>query len=150
MAETEQDPSAVRLYERVRDEVMEHRVVDEAEAAIALAWVGELAETRQAALGQIAALSVAEQVARERLRKAEAAGAPGDLARARAAVAAVRSEHEEGVERFRAMIARVDAELESAESAGLERGRRAERDLERLRNAWTEAYGGGARSPDRG
>lgn len=150
MAETEQDPSAVRFYERVRDEIVEQRAVDEAEAVVERAWVGQLAEMRQAALGQIAALSVAEQVARQRLRRAQAAGAPGDLARARATVAAVRAEQETDAERFRAVIARADAELESAESAGLARGRRAERDLEKLRAAWTGAYGGGAPLPDRG
>jgi hypothetical protein len=149
MTESEQDPSAMRLYERVRDEVAEHRVVDEAEVLIAIAWVGELAEMRQAALGQIAALNVAGQVARERLRRAEAGGASGALARARAAVAAVEAEHEAGGERFRAMIARVDAELAGVEAAGLERGRRAERDLERLRSAWTGVYGGAAPSSDR-
>ena len=141
MAQTEQDPSAVRFYEHVRDEVVEHRVVDEAEAVVAGVWIGELEEMRQAALGQIAALSVAEQVARERLRRAKAAGAPGDLARARARVAAVQAEHEKGVERFRGLIAHVDIELANAETAGRERSRRAEHDVERLRAAWTGAYG---------
>jgi hypothetical protein len=149
MTETERNRSAMGRYERVRDEVAEHRAVDEAEVVIAVAWVGELAEMRQAALGQIAALSVAGHVAHERLRRAEAGGASGALARARAAVAAVRAEHEAGAQHFREMIARVDAELASVERAGLERGRRAEHDVERLRSAWTGAYGGAAPSPDR-
>ena len=142
MAETEQDPSAVRFYERVRDEVTEHRAVDEAEAVIAGLWAGELEEIRRVALGQIAAMSVAEHVARERLRRAEDAGVPGDLARARAGVAAVQAERAGGLEGFRTLIARMDAELERAQSAGLARRRRAEQDLARLRAAWAGAYGG--------
>jgi len=146
MAETEQDPPSVRFYESVRDEVVEHRVVDEAETVIAGVWVGELEEMRRAALGQIAAMSVTEHVARERLRRAEDAGVPGELARARAVVAAVRAEQAPGVETFRGLIARVDLELRTADSARLERGKRAVRDLERLRAAWAGAYGGGGTS----
>lgn len=139
MAEAEQDPPALRFYQHVRDEVAEHRAVDEAEAVIAGVWVEELGELRRAALGQIAAMSVAEHVARQRLREAQEAGRPGDVARARAGIAAVEAERFDGLDGFRKLIARVDVALARADSAGLERSRRARRDLERLRSAWTGA-----------
>lgn len=63
-------------------------------------------------------MSVAEQVARERLRRAEDAGVPGDLARARAGVAAVQAERAGGLEGFRTLIARMDAELEGHSRPG--------------------------------
>jgi hypothetical protein len=142
MSEPGRDGEAVRNYERIRDEVARHRVVDAAEAVITNLWIGELEQTRRTELGLIAVTSVAEQVALRRLRKALAAGGPGELARARAGVAAVRAEVAESLAHSRALIEQVDAELGRVGLVDVERGRRAERDFKRLRDAWAGAYGG--------
>jgi hypothetical protein len=141
MAEVGRDPQAVRLYQRIRDEVAEHRVVDSAEAVITGLWIGELEEMRRSELGMIAATSVAEHVALRRLRQVLAAGGSGELARCRARVEAVRAEQAATVERSRALIAGMDEELARIEQVDAERGRRAEADLRKLRAAWADAYG---------
>ncbi|HEX4790605.1 MAG TPA: hypothetical protein VH372_19240 [Actinospica sp.] len=143
MAETEQNPHAVRFYERTRDEVAERRVADEAEAVVAAVWIAELEEMRIGMLGLIAAASVAEHLAMDRLRQAQSAGRPGDLARAHARLVALQADRAISLEDTRAVVARVDAELELAARAGAERSRRVQQDLQRLRAAWTGAYGDG-------
>ena len=135
------DPQAVRLYKRIRDEVAERRVVDEAEAVITTLWITELEEMRRSELGMIAATSVAEHLALRRLQQVLAAGGSGELARCRARLDAVRAEQATTLERSRALIARMEAELGRIELVDAERGRRAEVDLRRLRTAWAEAYG---------
>jgi hypothetical protein len=143
MAETEQNLQAVRFYERTRDEIAERRVADEAEAVVAAVWVAELEEMRIGALGLIAAASVAEHLAMDKLRKAQTAGLPGDLARAHARLVALQADRAISLEDTRAVVARVDAELERAAGIRLERCRRVQQDLERLNAAWAGAYGVG-------
>jgi hypothetical protein len=150
MAEIGQNPQAVRFYEHTRDEVAERRVADEAEAVVAAVWVSELEEMRIGALGIIAAASVAEHIAMDKLRKAQTAGRPGDLARAHARLVALQADRAISLEDTRAVVARVDAELELAAEVGRERGRRVQGDLERLRAAWTGAYGAGPSGHDAG
>ena len=141
MAEAGRDPQAVRRYKRIREEVAEHRAVDEAEAVITSLWITELEEMRRSELGMIAATSVAEHLALRRLQQALAAGGSGELARCRARLDAVRAEQATTLEHSRALIARMEAELGRIELVDGERGRRAEADLRRLRTAWAEAYG---------
>lgn len=141
MAGTERDPRAVWVYERTLGEVAERRVVDEAETVLARAWVGELERARTAARGQIAATRVAELAAFEKLRAAQNAGRPAELARAHARLAALQDEQASALDSTRALIERLDAEIERAGLADVERSRRAQLDLARLRDAWTGAYG---------
>ncbi len=127
---------AERAYERTREEFVARRVVDEAEDVLGRAWVAELADMRLAALGLIAAARVSASVAREELRKAQRGSEPAKVARAHARLAALEEDSAANTEHARYLLARVDAELESAAVAELRRSRRAESDAVRLRRAW--------------
>ncbi|MGH3414845.1 MAG: hypothetical protein ACRDVE_18250 [Actinocrinis sp.] len=141
MSEIERDPVAVRDYERTVTEVADQRVVDEAEETIARAWIAELDAMRHEALRLALAMRVAERLAREKLRKAQILGCPQELARAHARLAETQVETAVSLGRANALLATVDAEIEVVCRGGLERSRRGERDVRRLRAAWTAAYG---------
>lgn len=140
MSETGSEPSAVRAYELALHEVAERLAVDEAEEVVARAWIAELDDMRRKGLRLAMAVRVAERMARESLRAAQVAGRPRELARAHTRFAAVEAESANGLAHADALVAAVDAELAAACGAGLERARRGERELRRLRTAWTAAY----------
>jgi hypothetical protein len=141
MSESEPDPVAVREYERTLTEVAERRVVDEAQDAISRAWIAELDAMRHEGLRLTMALRVAERVAHEKLRTAQIVGRPDELAHAHARFAVTKAEASERLRHAKALLASVDVELDAVSRAGLERSRRNERDLQRLRSAWAAAYG---------
>jgi hypothetical protein len=141
MSETERDPIAVREYERTLTEVAERQVVDEAEDTIARVWVAELDQMRREGLRLAMAVRVAERVARQKLQSAQITGRPDELARAHARFARAEAESEASLGHARALLDSVDAELRAVCEAGLARTRRNERDQQRLRVAWTAAYG---------
>lgn len=141
MSEIERDPGAVHEYRRTLNEVAERQAVDAAEDVVSRAWVAELDGMRREGLRLAMAARVAERVARERLRSAQVVGGPEELARAHATFTRTQAETETGLGHAHALLASVDAELEAVVQAGFERARRAERDLQRLRTAWTAAYG---------
>jgi hypothetical protein len=144
MAEIGRDPQAVQFYEQVRREVAENRAVDAAESVVAACWLAELSQMRRAALGLLASAGVAEHDARERLRRAQDGGGGPEFVRARVGIEALQAEHAESLEKPRLLLARVDVELDRMVQIGDERRRCAEHDIERLRAAWTGAYGGPA------
>ncbi len=133
--------AAIREYERTLSEVAERQVIDEAEDAIARAWIAELDQVRRDGLRLVMAVRVAEHLARERLHEAELGGRPADVARAHARFAAAEAEKAGSVQHAHALLTSVDDEIEAVCQAGLERDRRGQRDLQRLRSAWAAAYG---------
>ncbi|HWG28879.1 hypothetical protein [Actinospica sp.] len=141
MSDIERDPMAVREYERTLTEVAERQVVDEAEDAISRAWIAELDAVRHEGLRLAMTLRVAERIAREKLRTAQIVGRPDELAHAHARFAVTKAEASQRLGHANALLASVDVELDAVCRAGLERSRRNERDMERLRTAWTAAYG---------
>ena len=141
MSEIERDPVAVRVYERTLTEVAERQVIAEAEDALTRAWVGELETMRREGLRLAMTVRVATSLARLHLREAEAGGRASELARAHARLVATEADAAQGIGHARTLLDSVDAELEAVCQAALERTRRGERDVQRLRDAWTAAYG---------
>lgn len=141
MSEIERDTVAVREYERTLAEVAEHQAVDEAQDAISRAWIAELDEMRREGLRLAMVVRIAERVARQKVRRAQVVGRPDEIARAHARLAETEAETASGLRLASALLASVDVEVEVVCRAGLERSRRTERDLCRLRTAWTAAYG---------
>lgn len=141
MSETGHDPSAVRAYERALAEVAEQLAVNEAEELVARAWIRELDEVRRAGLRLAMTVRVAERTARELLRAAQLGGRPSELARAHSRFAQVEAETVNSLGHADALLASVDAQLDVVCNAALERARRNERAQEKLRAAWTAAYG---------
>jgi hypothetical protein len=135
------EAEAVIEYERTLTEVADRQAVDEAEDAVARAWIAELDDMRREGLRLAMAGRVAERVAHEKLRKAQQLGHPHELAKAHAKLAATEAETKVRGH-ANALLSSVDAELEAVWQAGMARTRRNERDLQRLRSAWTAAYGG--------
>jgi hypothetical protein len=148
MSETGSEPPAVRAYELALHAAAERLAVDEAEEVVARAWITELDDMRRKGLRLAMAVRVAERMARESLREAQVAGRPRDLARAHTRFAEVEAESANGLAHADALVAAVDAELAAVCRAGLERARRGERELRRLRTAWTAAYDGAAEAAD--
>lgn len=141
MSEIERDPQAVRTYERMRDAVAERRVVDEAEKVLGRAWLDELEDIRKAALGVVAAIRLATNIALSQLRRAQGEGRLAEMARAQARLAALESKQGIGLDEAHAVLDWVDTELEKVDTTDLERRCRIQHDLEQLRAAWTAAFG---------
>ncbi|MBR7828023.1 hypothetical protein KDK95_17030 [Actinospica sp. MGRD01-02] len=141
MSDDGREAEAVIEYERTLTEVADRQAVDEAEDAVARAWIAELDDMRREGLRLAMAVRVAERVAREKLRKAQQLGHPHELAKAHAKLAATQAETKVSLGHANALLCSVDAELEAVCQAGMARTRRNEQDLRRLRSAWTAAYG---------
>ncbi|HET9172371.1 MAG TPA: hypothetical protein VFN97_23290 [Actinospica sp.] len=141
MSEIEREPTAVREYQRTLTEVAEHQAVDEAEDVLTRAWIAELDQMRHEGLRLAMAVRIADRLAREEVRRAQRDGSPAELVRAHARLVATTAEIREGLGQATALLSSVDAALASVCQAGLERSRRGEADLGRLRSAWSAAYG---------
>ncbi|HTJ71771.1 MAG TPA: hypothetical protein VL551_29795 [Actinospica sp.] len=131
----------IREYERTLTEVAENQVVDAAEDVISRVWVAELDAMRREGLRLAMAVRIADRVAREEVQRAQVGGRPAELARAHARLVETSAEAAESLGHANALLTSVDAELTAVCAAGVERGRRGERNLDRLRAAWTAAYG---------
>ncbi|HWG26170.1 hypothetical protein [Actinospica sp.] len=121
----------------------ERQVVDAAEEVLTRAWIAELDEMRREGLRLAIAVRIADRMAREKLQRAQTGGRPDELTRAHARLVETSAETSECLGHVNALLASVDAELEAVCRAGLERTRRSQEDLRRLRVAWTAAYGQG-------
>lgn len=141
MPEHEQEPSALRDYQRVLIDVAEDQVVDAAEEVIARAWIAELDERRREGLRLAMTARVRDRMARDQLRRAQVGGQLAELARAHTRLAETVALTEEGLGYADALLADVEAQLKAAALSGVERTRRGLEGLQRLHTAWTAAYG---------
>jgi len=140
MSKIERDPAAVRDYERTLNEIVERQAVDEAENVLACAWIAELEAMRRKVLRLAVEARLAGNAARIQLRNAQALGESAELARAHARLTAIQARQEVNLEQAHSLLASVDSELEVICRAGIERSRRSQQDLRRLRIAWLAAF----------
>jgi hypothetical protein len=142
MAGTERRTDAVRFYRRTLGEVAAHQVVAAAEDIVGDKWIDELEQTRRRVLGRADPVNRADHTARESLRQAQERGDPSAVVRAQARLSEVIDDQILDLDRIRAAVEAVDAQLERGHAAAAERTRQTRRELGRLRAAWTDAYGG--------
>jgi hypothetical protein len=142
MADTAPRPEAVLAYRRTLGEVAESQVVAVAEDILSDAWIAELEQARRDAKAGSDAVLRAEDVARDRLRRAQQGSDLKALARAQARLARAETRRAAELHRMRMLIETVDDELELVCLAGIERAEQLRLDLSRLGDAWVAAYGG--------
>ena len=122
-------------YERMRREVSDRAVVDEAEDILGHAWVAELDRERRASVTELEAAAEVLIAARRLLRIAESAGDRTQVRSARAMYAQAEQDLAQTLAATRATLSRVNRQLHATGKSALARLQRRRADSERLRAA---------------
>jgi hypothetical protein len=138
------DPAAIAQYRRTQRAVAANQAVDAAESILAQAWLRHLGELRRCALDLADATRDVHQEALTRLRDAQTACDPAEIAVAQELVERVGHDLGGDLAASRRLLASVEEHVELVSRAGFERVQREQADLDRLREARTAAYGEGA------
>jgi hypothetical protein len=133
--------TAVAQYRRTLHSVAENQVVDAAEGVLAQAWLAHLSELRRCAIDLAEATHSVHEEALARLRIACSAQDPAGIADAQEFVERVEADLGGDLAASRRLLTSVEEHVALVSRAGYERLQRKQADLERLRAAWSAAYG---------
>jgi hypothetical protein len=138
---SERERAAIAGYDRTVREVAEHQAVEAAESVLVHAWLGHLAEMRRSGLDLAEATRTVHQEAVTRLRATQRAADPAAFAEAQVLMERMEHDLARDLDASRLLLDSVAEHIELVRRGGLERLRRKQADVARLRAARCAAFG---------